>query len=72
MYYVRIDSLTDEQIQFCGFTCVFEDNSYKLYSDYRGDEYIVPNNPPRYLKVDDLNDANCLRSAYVIQVEPDK
>jgi len=72
MYYVRIDSLTDSQIEFCGFTCVYEDVDHKLYSDYYGDEYIVPNKSPRYLKVDDLNDANCLRSAYVIQVEPEK
>lgn len=59
MFYVRIDGISDEELAFLGYTVIVDDQQFKLYRDYRGDEYIVDQSNP-YILVDDANDAMIL------------
>lgn len=68
MYYVNVDSRTDQQLEFCGYRLAVDGIAFKLYEDPHGNEHIVSNDPPRYLYVDDLNDAECLRADYVLNI----
>ena len=69
MFYVNIDNVDDKQLAFCGLRLTFEGQYFKLYENYHGEEYVVSNSPPRYVYVDDLNDADCLKAAYAISVD---
>jgi hypothetical protein len=68
MFAVNIDSTSDQQLEFCGFRMVHEDTQFKLYEDYYGNDYLVRNQPPRYIMVDDLNDADCLKASFVMDI----
>jgi len=72
MFYVNIDDTTDERLEFCGFVLIKEDEHHKLYRDYQGEEYIVSNAPPRYLRVEEYNDATCIGGTKAIEVSPRK
>ena len=41
MFYVCIDHLSDDKLGFLGYTMITEDERFKLYRDYTGDEHIV-------------------------------
>jgi hypothetical protein len=68
MFAVNIDSITDQQLEFCGFRMVHAGPQYKLYEDYYGNDYIVSNRSPRWIMVDDLNDAECLKASVVMDI----
>ncbi len=57
MYYVRLDGLTQADLEFFGYQLVAQGDEFELYRDYRGDEHIVHRRGVRYLLVDDPNDA---------------
>ena len=61
MFFVRIDGVDDDDLAFLGYVLVAEDDAFKLYRDYLGDEYIVDRQNP-YLFVEDLNDAQIILS----------
>jgi hypothetical protein len=69
MFYVCINDIPDSNLEFCGYVKVFEDADFQLYQDYHGVEYIVNVKPPRYLMVEDYNDANCIKASFAIQVQ---
>jgi hypothetical protein len=68
MLAVNIDNTTDQQLEFCGFRMVHEGQLFKLYEDYYGNDYLVGNLAPRYIMVDDLNDADCLKASIVMDI----
>lgn len=69
MFFVNIDKTDDSQLEFCGYQMVYAGVGFKLYRAYTGDEQIVDNAPPRYLKVEDLNDAECVRAVYGLTMD---
>jgi hypothetical protein len=64
-FYVSIQGITDEQLLFLGYRLVKEDPKFKLFEDYKGDEYIVEKSNP-WMYVDDMNDAIYLNGNHVI------
>lgn len=70
MLYVNIDNSDDRQLEFCGYRLAYVGTGFKLYEDTHGTEHIVSNDPPRYLFVEDLNDADCLRGNWILNIEP--
>lgn len=57
-YIVRIDHLSDDQLSFYGFEKVHSGPEFSLYLNVRYDEMQpVSNVSPRYIIVDDWNDA---------------
>ena len=70
MLYVNIDGIDDRQLEFCGYRLSFEGSNHKLYGDTHGGEHIVSNSPPRYLFVEDVNDADCLRANTILNIQP--
>jgi hypothetical protein len=57
-FIVRIDHLTDEQLSFFGWEMIDKGNTYSLYWNARYNEsQPVSNDPPRFIIVDDWNDA---------------
>lgn len=59
MFYVRIDGISDEDLEFFGYVLVEENDNFKFYRDYRLEEYVVHKANP-HLFVDDVNDAVAL------------
>jgi hypothetical protein len=57
-FIVRIDHLTDEQLSFFGWEMIDKGNTYSLYWNARYNEsQPVSNDLPRFIIVDDWNDA---------------
>lgn len=57
-FIVRVDHLDDQQLAFYGWICVDQDDEFTLYWNPRHNEMQpVSNKPPRYLIIDDVNDA---------------
>lgn len=57
-YIVQIDHLTDSQLEFFGWIKVDEGDEFSTYWSPRYNEHqLVENKPPRFLIVDDWNDA---------------
>jgi len=57
-FIVRIDHLSDQQLEFFGWIKVDTGAEFSLYWNPRYNEtQSVSNDPPRYLVVDDVNDA---------------
>jgi hypothetical protein len=57
-FIVRIDHLNDEQLSFFGWILVDKGEDFSTYWSPRyNEEQPVSNFPPRYLIVDDWNDA---------------
>jgi hypothetical protein len=69
MFYVNIDSTSDTQLEFCGYRLAYTGASFKLYEDPHGGEHVVSNDPPRNIYVEDLNDADCLKASYVLNIQ---
>jgi hypothetical protein len=60
-YYVDIQGVYDEVLEFVGYILVAEDKDFQLFT-HKGREFLLPKNGMRFLYVDDLNDADVLRS----------
>ena len=71
MFYVCIDHLQDNELSFLGYTLVAEDDQFKMYRHYTGDEHIVDKQGKKFLMVEDMNDAEIMRSREIIQI-PDR
>ena len=65
-WYVTIDHLTDDQLEFIGYVLIKENDEFKVYRDYSGTEHIVSRRGTPYLYVDDINDAAAIRSGKVV------
>lgn len=59
MWYVNIQGVDDQFLEFLGYNLVHEDHEFKLYVDYHGEDHLVLKVKPRLL-VEDLNDAALL------------
>ena len=68
MYYVNIEHLSDDQLAVLGYTLIAEIHDFKLYRHYSGDEHVVDNAGPRFLYVDDLNDAVAMHATEIVQL----
>lgn len=67
MFIVRIDDLTDEQLEFFGFVRVHQGSVFSTYLHvYSGEDQIVSNRPPRYLQVEDVNDATQISPTIIV------
>lgn len=64
-FYVALDSITDEQLAFLGYTLIKENEKFKVYTDYSGDDHIVYKERP-FIYVDDVNDVLYLNASIVI------
>lgn len=64
-YYVNIEGLSDETLVSFGFRLIHEDQNFKLYRHYHGDDHIVDKARPR-LFVDDANVAMEMGSEAII------
>ncbi len=67
-WYVSIEHLTDEQLEFLGYPVVRENEEFKVYRDYTGEEQIVYKAGPRFLFVEDINDAVAMNAARAFPV----
>jgi len=57
-FFVRVDHLTDEELSFFGWELIDKGNEYSAYWNARYNEIqLVSNEAPRFIVVDDLNDA---------------
>lgn len=62
LWAVRVDGMTTDELAFFGFVLISEDEEFEHYWDPRYNEaHVLPKEPPRYLMVDDLNDAIAIR-----------
>ena len=59
MWYVNIDGIDDDYLEFCGYSCVAENDEFKIYRDYYGTEQIVYKARP-LLAVHDINDRDAI------------
>ena len=60
-YYVDIQGVYEEVLEFLGYILVDEDEEFQLFV-HKGREFLLPKKGARFLYVDDLNDADVLRS----------
>jgi hypothetical protein len=71
MFIVRVDHLSDEQLVFFGWQREHEGDEFSVYRHMReGTDAIVSNLPPRYLPVDDVNDAQQMSRGKIILGPP--
>ena len=59
-YAVNISGISDEILEFLGYSKVRENNEFVVYQDKYLEDYIVDKEKP-YLFVEDLNDALILK-----------
>ncbi|HEY8098238.1 MAG TPA: hypothetical protein VIE65_19430 [Methylobacter sp.] len=72
-FIVRIDHLTESQLEFFGWLKVDQDSEFSIYWNPRYNEaQVVSNDPPRYLLIDDWNDAQFMRGNWDIISGPTK
>lgn len=62
-WYVSIDHLSDDQLEFLGYHVVKEDDEFVVYEDYAGEEHVVKKQGPKFIFVEDLNDAAAISSS---------
>jgi hypothetical protein len=60
-YYVDIEGISDEVLEFLGYILVAENDEFQLFIN-KGKEYVLPKTGARLLYFDDLNDADVMRS----------
>lgn len=60
-YYVEIQGIYEEFLEFSGYILVDEDADFQLFVK-DGQEYILPKSGVRFLPVDNANDADMRRS----------
>jgi hypothetical protein len=68
VYYANIEGIDDSFLEFLGYDVVVEGDGFKIYRCYNGDEHIVSDTPPRYMMVEDVNDALIIKSKRVLQI----
>ena len=57
-FVVNVDHLNDQQMSFFGWLNVDQGEEFSVYWNPRYNEFqVVSNDPPRYLIIDDWNDA---------------
>ena len=61
LFYVDISHLRDADLEFFGYSLVAEDDEFKLFSCYDGEEHIVAKDRPHLLVID-VNEANEMRA----------
>jgi hypothetical protein len=71
-FFVRVDHLTDEKLSFFGWELIDKGNKYSAYWNARYNEIQpVSNDAPRFIVVDDWNDAqNMSRGGSLITGPP--
>lgn len=57
MFYVRVDGIEESILNFLGYYKLDEDDYHELWQDYQGETCLVAKNGPRYMSIDDINDA---------------
>lgn len=58
MFIIRVDHLSDAQLAFFGFIRVDTGDVFSTYIEPSTlEQHVIPNSGPRYLAVDDVNDA---------------
>ena len=66
-WFVPIDHLDDSDLEFVGWYKIADDGVFSLYQrPYDGEQQVVSNKSPRYLVVDDYNDAQALSRGSII------
>jgi hypothetical protein len=60
-YYVEIQGIYEEFLEFSGYVLVDEDADFQLFVK-NGQDYILPKSGLRFLPVDNANDADMRRS----------
>ncbi len=64
-FYCRIDNVSKEVLDFLGYHLIRENDEFELWQDLYGDEHILNKLGPKYLFVEDMNDASTLRASVV-------
>jgi hypothetical protein len=60
-YLVRVDDLSDDELSFFGWEVLDKGEEFSIYSNARYNEtQPVSNESPRYLLIDDRNDAQVI------------
>lgn len=68
MWIVDISHLSDEQLTFFGWVAVSKSAEFTLYRYWHdGTEQIVQNEKPRYMAIEDVNDAEQMSEKPIIQ-----
>ena len=72
-WYVCIDHLSDDELEFYGWYKVQENDEFVVYQRPYGSEQQVIDKAgaPRFLLVDDINDAMQMKGSMVIQAPND-
>ena len=71
-WYVSVDHLKDNELEFFGWYRVRENDAFILYERaYGEDPQIVPKSGPKFILVDDYNDAVRMKSEEIIFAPPD-
>lgn len=60
-YYVNITGIPQSFLDFLGYHVLIEDENFKILYN-KGDKYFVHKTGPSWIFVDDVNDAQLLRS----------
>ena len=68
-HYVNVDGIPIEFLEFLGYTVYAENDDFYLLR-CKGDDYILPKNSPRFLFIEDGNDAAILRNRRTIPRPP--
>lgn len=71
-WFVSIDHLSDDELEFFGWHRAREDDFFIVYERAYGEEpQIVPKTGPKFLYVDDYNDAMLMKAETIIFAPPD-
>lgn len=60
MFYVRLNGVSDGDLEFLGYVLAGEDTQFKVYIDRQGEQHIVDKANP-VLYVEDINDASTIQ-----------
>jgi hypothetical protein len=71
-FYVCIEGIPREVLEFLGYSFVRSNSEFELIADYSGNEHIVNRKGPRFIFVDDVNDAHYLKGCRMVAApDPD-
>jgi hypothetical protein len=68
-YYVNITGIPDDFLEFMGYTKVAENDDFELRV-FKDETYIINKNGPRFLYVEDPDDAAILRGRAKVAAPP--
>ncbi len=70
-WFVNVDHVEDSDLEFMGWFKVADNGEFSIYRrPYDGEEQSISNDVPRYMVLDDVNDAMALSSREII-IGPD-